>query len=280
MRTIILNSSHVVNNGLNDTFVYQFPTGSVSFKDDQLAVCQISMYYSWFNINSSLYGNNSISYTWTDGTVVNIAIPDGFYTIEDLNAYLQSVMYSNNHYLISSSGSLLYYLELVTNPTYYCIQLNSYAVPTALPAGWSKPGVWALPAVASTPQFTVSSNFSLIVGMNAGTYPSVVQATTYAKTSDFTPQVSPVSSVIMACNLVKNTCALPSTLLYSFSPNVSFGSQIVIQPPEFSFVDITDGAYTELKISLYDQDLNRMHFRDPNVIILLTVRNKSEIGGK
>ena len=62
MKTIVLNSSNLVNNGLNNQFVYVFPN-SVNIKNSYIAVASVAIYYSWFNISAAL-GNNKFSYTW------------------------------------------------------------------------------------------------------------------------------------------------------------------------------------------------------------------------
>jgi hypothetical protein len=286
MRTLIISGQNVVSNGFNDTYTYRFPVGAVDFKDDQVAVSSINMYYSWFNITTSntgsRYNNNVFQYVWYNNggsATRTITIPDGFYTVEDLNAYLQSQMVANGDYLVDSLGDFVYYLELVENPTAYAIQFNSYPIPTALPAGFTNPAGITFPAVATTPQIIILStnNFDNIIGFNAGTYPTPVQATNYSKISDFTPQVSPVSSLVLSCTLLRNTYAIPNTLLYSFSSAGStFGSLISIQPPEMSFVDIQDGSYTDFTIQFRDQSLNRVFINDSNLVVMLTIRDKKE----
>ena len=64
---IILNSSNLVqgSNG-NSTYRYQFPAGSVKFKNSKVAVASLSMYYSWYNITSG-NGNNSFQIIWPIG---------------------------------------------------------------------------------------------------------------------------------------------------------------------------------------------------------------------
>jgi len=283
MKTLILNANNVVDNTYNDTYTYQFPAGAVEFKDDQVAVSSISMYYSWFNIVQRVYNNNSFTYTWTDGLTYTVTFPDGgYYTIADINAYFQSVMFANKHYLYNTtSGKILYYLEFIENSVFYAIQYNAYVVPTVLPTGFALPAgaTWALPAVATTPQITILStnNFGLLLGFSAGTYPTTVpQVSTYSLTSNITPQLSPVSSLVMSCTLLNNRYSNPSTLLFSFAPNVTFGSLITVQPPELSFVDIQDGQYTNFTVTFKDQLLRTIDINDNNVVIMLTIRNKYE----
>lgn len=288
MRTIIISGTDLIpNDYYGNKFRYDFPVGSVSFKDDQIAVSSVQMYYSWFSITSSTtgsrYNNNIFQYYWYDNTgqigPFTITIPDGYYSVATLNAYLQSRMVANNHYLVDSFGDYVYYLELVENPSAYAVQFNSFPIPTALPALWTNPGGMTFPAVASTPQLVVLStnNFKDIIGFNAGTYPTITQATNYSKISDYTPQVSPVSSVVMTCSLVQNRYAIPNTLIYSFTPaGTSFGDIINVQPSELSFNDISDTTVNSIEITFLDQNLRDIKLNDTQLVILLVIKNKYE----
>ena len=286
MRTIIINGNNVVANTLNDTYKYSFPNGAVTFSNDQIAVASISIYFSWFNITSattaSRYNNNVYQYIWTDGGGSNtytVTMPDGYYEVSDLNAYLQYTMVQNGHYLVDGTGDFVYYLEMVINPTFYGVQVNSYPLPTALPAGFSNPAGIVFPAVASTPQLTIlpTNNFGTVIGFAAGTYPPVVQATNYSAISSVAPQITPINSIIMTCNLLNNIYANPNTLLYSFNPSgTRFGELISIQVPQFAFVDILDGQYTDFQIQFFDQNLTRIYINDSNIAVLLVIGKKEQ----
>jgi hypothetical protein len=272
----------VENNGFNDTYRFKFPS-TVEFKDDQVALSNISIYYSWYNINSTLYNNNSFSYRWIDDVVYTVSFSDGaYYTIADIQSYFYSVMFKNKHYLINSvDGDILVYLEFVENSTFYGVSINSYAIPTVLPTNYQIPqgATWSLPVgTAKTPQiiFSDSNNFKDLVGFSAGTYPSIVQSTNFSITSNNTPNISPVQSLLVQCSLINNYYSVPNTLLYSFSPNVTFGNLITINPSEYTYVDIQDGQYTEFLIKFSDQLLNQVDIKDSNIVILLTIRNKYE----
>jgi hypothetical protein len=285
MKTLILNASTVVENGLNDTYLYRFPAGAVEFKDDQIAVSSVSLFYSWFNIQQSVYNNNSFSYRWIDGSVNQVMYPDGgYYTVSDLNAYFQSVMYANGHYLINSTtGKSLFFLEFVENSVYYAIQFNAYIIPTTLPSGFALPAgaSWSLPVSASSAQITIgTNNFGTLIGFSSGTYPSSPATSTYSANSNITPQISPVSSLVVSCSLVNNRYSIPSTLVFSFAPNTTFGSLINVYPPEYSFVDIQDGQYTDFTIKFSDQLLRTIRINDNNIVVMLTIRNKYELTDK
>ena len=284
MRTIIINQNNVVPNNLNDTYTYRFPNGSVEFQNDQVAVASISMYFSWYNVTSatsaSQYNNNTYTYTWYNNggfSLHTVTMPDGYYEIADLNTFLQYTMVQNGHYLVDDTGKFIYYLELAVNPTYYGVQLNSYPIPTSLPMGWTNPAGLTFPPVDTTPQMTISgnNNFGKLIGFRAGVYPSLVQNTNYSVLSTLTPQITPVNSLILSCTLLNNNYSIPNTLLYSFNPaGTQFGGLITIQVPQFAFVDIVDGSFTDFTIQFFDQNLNRIFIQDSNIVVLLVIAKK------
>ncbi len=280
MPTIVLNYNNVANlNSGNNRLVYEFQGGGVQFKNNEIALTSLQMYYSWYNINRTLYNNNLYQYVWIDGTIVNVNIPDGYYNIEELNSYLENVMVTNNHYIIdTTNGDFVYYLQWQTNPTFYAIQFNAYPVPSVLPVGYVLPvgATWTLPLTATTPQITILPNgFRNIVGFNAGTYPTPTQSTTYSKLSDFTPQIQPISSVQLTCSLIANPYSSASKTLYAFGvPETAFGGQVLITPPEFAFQKIVDGNYNQFVVEILDQDGLPVNLRDPQMCILLNIRDR------
>ena len=276
---LIINESNLVENTSGSTYRYSFPI-PVTFKNSRVALSNVNMYYSWFNILASL-NNNTYQYIFTDGsgsTTVTVTMPDGYYSISDMNTYLQSVMITNGHYLVDGSGNNVYYLELVENPTYYAIQLNCYPFPTALPGGFTNPNALTFPVTASTAQFVIQANaFQNIIGFTASTIPAVIQATTYSELSSFTPQVSTVQSLIVTSNLLNNRYSNPNTLLYSFSAGAtSFGALINSSPNEFFFVPIQDGQYPYIEVTFLDQSYKRVNINDTNLIIQLLIETKIE----
>ena len=278
MNTIVLNSNNIINSG-NNQLRYRFPTAN-NFPSHQIALASIQLYYSWFNISSS-NGNNVFQYRWFDNVVYTVNIPNGFYTIAQLSAYLQSVMISNTHYLISSTTRTnVYFLEFVTNATLYSCQINAYPLSQTLATSnnWTLPvnATWTIPGGASISTIIIgASNFTKILGINAGTYPVVANVSTsqaYSKTSDFCPSVSPVNSLMLSCSLINSPYGNPANILYSFAPDVTFGSLINNQVNEFSWVEIAQGNYTEILITIVDQNLNPVTIIDPSIVITLLIK--------
>jgi hypothetical protein len=280
---IVINGNGLVPDLFNNTYRYTFPQGSVNFKNSKIALSNLNIFYSWFNI-SAVNQNNTFSVlfpTFAGSTLLNITIPDGFYDVATLNAFLQQIFITNNFYLVNGSGQNVYYMEFITNASAYAVQMNSFPVPTALPAGWTNPGSMTFPVVASTPLLNVpATNFRNIIGFNTGTYPAIFQATNFSKISDFTPQVTPINSVIIACSLLSNSYAIPNTIFYSFSTQgASFGSVISVQSTDHSYVDIQDGSYNSFTLSFLDQNFNQIKINDTSIIVQLLIKNPKGIKG-
>lgn len=277
---VTLNKNNLdPNDQKKSTYRYSF-AGTQYFKDTKIALAKVNLFYSWFNISAAL-NNNKFDYIFTDGsgsTTYNLTIPDGFYTIADLNSFLQFDMIDNGLFLVNDAGDNVYYLEIVENSTFYSIQLNNYAFPTALPSGWSNPNSLTFPLTASTSQFVIlNNNFQQFIGFNAGTIPSTIQTTNQSNLSDFTPQVNPVSSLVLDCNLLNNVTSNPPSLLYPFSASgTSFGGLIESSPVEYLWLDVNEGYYNDIIIKVLDQNFQRIDINDSNVIIQLAFRQLKE----
>jgi hypothetical protein len=277
MRPIVLNSTNVVSGSNNSKYRFRFAS-TTSFKNDQIALSNINIYFSWFNITTQ-YNNNFFQYIWTDGGggyTYDVLVPDGAYEISTLNAYFQFIMVQNGHYLVDDQKNYVYYAEIVLNPTYYAVEIKTYPLPTALPSGWTNPAGVMFPAVASTPQVIIpATNIRTLLGFDAGTYPSAVQSTAYNVLSQNTPQVATVQSVILLCSLLNNTLTNPNTFLYSIAPsNTQFGQLISVAVPELIFTDIVSGSYDSFEITLVDQNYVPLVVKDNNLIIQLVVRKR------
>jgi hypothetical protein len=281
MTIITLTANNIANRNLgNNRLVYQFQQGGVTFKNNELALGTLQLYYSWFNITSA-YRNNTYQYRWIDGTLVTITMPDGNYSVLELNAYLENIMVQNNHYLLNTTtGDFVYYLQLQVNATYYAVQFNSFPVPNALPPGYALPAgaTWVLPAVDSTPQLIILANgFRDIIGFNDGTYPAVSQTTTYSTLSVIAPQVNPVSSLQINCSIATNPYSTQSRVIYSTGiPETVFGGQINIATPEYAFTRLVDGTYNLFEISITDQDNRPIVFQDPQISLMLIIRSRGD----
>ena len=277
---LVINSSNVVQGTNNSTFQYNFISGSFNVPDNaEICISNMTVPYSWYNINASYYNNASFQYTWTVlgvKTTYTIVLPNGYYSVTDINNYLQGQMVLAGQYLVDANGNNVYYISLQYNVTYYSVQLLCYAVPTSLPSGYVQPTSWlGYPTVASTPQLIVlANNFGSIIGYTAGTYPAVVQATNYSTISNTTPNGSPVNSLIVQCNLVSNDVTMPSNIIDSMPITSSYGTNINYQPSYEKWVKLKKGRYGNMIITLLDQNFNRLIALDPNVLITFLLKIK------
>jgi hypothetical protein len=297
MRTLILNSSNIVAGTNNSILRYNFSGGGVNLvKGQKLALASLQMYYSIFNITAA-NRNNVFSYVWVNGTTYTVTVPDGFYDIVALNNYLRFTMVQNTHYLTTTTGDFVYLLSLGTNAVRYSIQLNCFRISTAIATAnsWSLPSgaTWVLPTNTIVPELVVpsltTSNFGLIIGFNAGTYPNAViagvppgQTQTPAYTTDqsflstYTPQVTPLSSFILTCSLINNNYAVPNNLIYSFSPQGTVGSQFTVAPNQYVFIDVNPGQYNSFDVQFIDQNFRPIVIQDPNMVIQIVVSDVND----
>lgn len=311
MRTLILNESNVVAGTNNSVLEFTFIGGNITLmKGQKVALATLQMYYSTFNI-TALNNNNTFSYYWwnTAGTAFveqAITIPDGFYDAVALNNYLHFEMIQRGHYLIDNdNGNFVYFIGITPNPTQYKIEINVYPMSSTLypidetapygantfrrPASVITSGAWSVPPNPLTPAFEFKANaFRQVLGFETGFYPTgaptyAVQtfpsannqtpsySTVQSYLSSSVPQITPLSSFILNCNLINNDYAVPSSLLYSFAPQSSFGEQFSIQPNEYIFIDCLPAQYNRLQLRFTDQNGRPIAIEDPNMVIQILI---------
>jgi hypothetical protein len=104
--------------------------------------------------------------------------------------------------------------------------------------------------------------------------PTLTQATDYNILSTSTPQGSTVNSLIVRNTLVNNSVTTPTDVMDGYAINSNFGSNLTYDPAFEKFVDLKDGVYNSMTLTIVDQNLNTIDARDPNVAITLIIRRK------
>lgn len=276
-------------------FQTTIPEGS-NFNNMKIGVSSFAIAYSWPNINAigssvvNLRTNGNFQYVWyqsTGAVTVTCTAPNNsFWETSDLNAFLHAQMLANKHYLVDSTNNPVYFMTIENNRSVYGIQINCTPIPTSLgtytyPSG----ATWTLPATASTPQLIVPSpsaynnnTFGSFIGVNAGTYPAATQTTFYSKVSDFTPTVSPVSTVLMTSNLCNNKMSSNRNVVFTFTPsNTSFGEIIVENDRNTCNYYDCIGQTNSVQVSFYDQNWNPLTILDPaSLVVTLTIKPKND----
>jgi hypothetical protein len=285
MRTLILSQRNVVAGSNNTVFEYVFPGGGIGLKPHtKIALASITMYNSTPNI-SAANNNNTYQYIWIDGTTNTVTMPDGFYEISDMNNFLHQTMLNNRHYLTEvSTGNAVWFLTMSVNTSTYKIDLLSYPMSTAtyvVPTNYTNPstglpGAWVVPGTSTNPQFVIPATlFDNVIGFAPGTYPAANNNTVITTSSStLPPQVNPLSSYLVKCNLVNNPFGIPNSLIYSFPPSGSFGQQFVVAPNEYSFIDAQDGFYNTMRIEITDQNDRPTVILDSNINILMVITDR------
>lgn len=262
---------------LNSTVTTTFPVVQ-AVQRCRLALSNINVYYSWFNITAD-YGNNQFSYIWPNGagsTTYTVTVPDGNYSLNDLSSYLQYAMTLNGTYLIDASGTNQYYISWVSNPTYYRVTMTVTPVPAAgtLPAGWTQPANYpgTLPTTSRSPQIVVPaaipnkrSSFGYVMGFPPGTYPATPATAVTSFNGQYVPEIDVVQSVNVQCSMVNQglVSRTPNTI-YTFTVNAQqFGGLISITPPQFIWFPVNDGNYASITLSLTDQNNYPLPLSDP-----------------
>ena len=283
---LVLNNTNVVGN-YNTQLVYQFINGTFHIPENsRMCLSSLTLPYSWFNINSALYDNASFSYIWYYGNgtarTYTVNIPNGFYQLAEIQQYLELYMISQNQYFTNSTtGQNLYYISFSTNSTYYAIQLICSPIPSSPPSGFTAPtagfnGTYGFPNAGYnyTPRVVIASNnkFGSLIGYSSGTYPSAVTQSTNNSLGNLTPNLTPVNSLILLCNLVKNDVSSQGNIFTSIPiSNTSFGSNINYDPNFENWISLNSGSYNSFTISILDQNFNYIEAKDPNLLITLTM---------
>ena len=288
---IVLNKLNITNSG-NNSLVYKFPN-TVKFEEgDQVAISHLNLYYSWFNITKK-YNNNMFQYKWwdVDGNLTDVRtvlIPDGFYSVSTLYEYVQKTLVDNKHYLVTDTGDFVYFIEFLTNSTYYAVEIRlsslseQYIIDQNLQypsnAGWVAPkntldGSTTIIHYA-TPHVIIPSNnsFGALLGFKAQTiYETTDISDQFSFLNDSATNMNPSSSFIVTCSLVDNPLGIPNNIIYSFALNsVAFGDMINTST-DVLYSKIKAGSYNEFRINIQDQDFNQLQILDPNLLIVLSI---------
>lgn len=285
--SIILNSKNLVQNGFNNTLEMTFGGSSADFKNCEIALGKLYMNNSMFNINSSLYGNNTFQIKIPYGTTLTwysltITLDNGAYQYSDINTFIQNKLYAIGAYLIDSSGNYVYPIQIAANTVRYACQIDMAPANITLPTGWSyaASGLWSsssgLPSTAYTPQIVIPSGISPILGISANTYPSAITTTSNTVLSDFTPQVSPIQSMLLRCSLINNrfNAAAPDVLTSFSDKGTDVGQLISVEPSALSWMTIPDQSVNKISVVIVDQDYRFVKLEDPKVEVEILIRTK------
>jgi len=278
---LVLNTNNSIT---NNTYQYQFINGSLQILDEaEICISNLQIPYSWFNV-SKAYNNQTFQIKFptssSSGQTYTITLNEGFFTVTDINAYIQQFCITNGLYLINSLGQYVYYLVLLYNVNTYGVQLITTLVPRTLPSGYTTPSNWVgFNTTSYCPQLIIpsTSTFGKLIGYTAGTYPTTITAS--ASTLNNTiPVGSNVNSLIVRCSLVDNQVGVPTDILDTINipSGATFGSNINYTPPALKWLRMSGGSQQFLRIVFMDQNFNALAMQDTNVCISILINNKGK----
>lgn len=274
---ILLNINNQV---AQHQFRYRF-SQPVDFSQYEIGLGSVSIFYSWRAITAQRQ-NNSFKIIWPTAsttTTYTITLPDGTYTAQDINAYLQYWSIQNNLYLINNTnGNYYYFISCSENVSSYAIQFNMQPV-RAVSGYTASVGFPTMPVTAYTPQLQItdsgSVSFSSIVGFTQGTYPATQTTSLYSVYSNFVPTVDPTAAVVIGISNLYNPLASNSQVLHTFtSAGVEYGQLVTTSQGQGISYCPMQGTNNEITLSFYDQNMLPLQLIDPNVCIRLLMRPK------
>jgi hypothetical protein len=204
-------------------------------------------------------------------------ISDGYYSVSDINFFVQNQCIINNLYVTTNDGlNNVYFVELAINSIRYSTSLNFYAIPTASEAtalGYVKPSsaTWNFPTEPVCPSLSFQQSFGNLIGQTFGTYPQTPSSNNIQFLSSQTPKISPVDSLILTCNLVNSKYSIPSNVLFTVPISSSLGSLINVNISSIVFNDILAQNFSSLEITIFDQLFNPVVLLDTEMTPTLVI---------
>lgn len=202
----------------------------------EMAFIKAHLWYSYYNISSEL-NNNTLRYNNGVSYSATITIPDGQYTVGQLNTYIQSVMSDNGDFTLDTSGNEVYDIVLEANQSTIRVNLtltNSYTLDLTL------------------------SDLYLLLGFAqeeisvSGDAPNVANINNSINTLD-------IHNSLITTNFNNSS---KSDIIETFTPETVPGSNIVLNPPYKIFFPIQPhmNVISEMRTYITDNSNNIINF--------------------
>ena len=166
-----------------------------------MALANLSIYYTWKNINSE-YNNNKFKIsapTWNK----TFDLPDGSYSIDDIQDYFEFII--KKHETLTENPPIQIYPNKIKNRIVFKIK-TGYKLELLTPE--------TMKLLGSTKKDVDKD-----------------------KDGENVPKLESVEVVLVHCNLVKNDYQHTSKVLFSFVPNKQFGQLINISPHSLTMMN-------------------------------------------
>ena len=199
-----------------------------------IALSNLSIYYTWSNIKSS-YNNNKFkisSPTWNE----ELILPDGFYSISDIQDYFQNIF--KKHRENTDKLSIQIYVNKIKNRITFKIK-KGYTL-----------------------ELLTKETMKLLR--------STKNKITKDKNGENVPHIETTEVILVHCNMVNNGYQHDSRVWYTFVPNKSFGSLLNISPSNHIFLKTFNSEYDEIVEWFTDQNSKPLEIEDRINLTMVT----------
>ena len=181
-----------------------------------LALANLSIYYTWKNIKSE-YNNHKFKIsapTWNE----TFDLPDGSYSIDDIQDYFEFII--KKHEILTDNLPVKIYPNKIKNRIVFKIK-TGYKLELLTP---------------ETMKLLGSKN-------------KVIDKD---KNGENLPKLEIVEVVLVHCSLVKNDYRHTSKVLFTFVPNKKFGQLINFSPQAFTMMNTVNPEFTYVEVWFTD----------------------------
>jgi hypothetical protein len=141
--------------------------------------------------------------------------------------------------------------------------------------GYQKPvgATWNFPSSNTMNKIEINSNLKSYFGTTFVLFGDIspAQNMNYLSANGICPVVSPVFSIFLGCNLIVSDFNQIGNLFCQFPISASYGNLIKIESSIDALISIKEGIYSEILITLWDQDNNPLISQDPEMTCFLIV---------
>ena len=237
----------VQSNGGQFTTTLAQPIQLDTSKEYECALVYLSLYYSMPNI-SATKGNNTFSYSPDSGTTVKpVVIPDGTWSLPDINAFFKQTMIDNGDF----TGTDTVFIELLAD-------FNTLRTQLEITSG--------------TYQITFPAGFASLIGFTPGTYTSSQQGQNLVDITDGSNLWTVSVPDLITANYRGSQ---RSSVIFTWSPNLPPGSLLTYEPSNLVYTPIVKNyVIQKLTVRIADQLDRVADMRDEVVSVVLHIREK------
>ena len=216
-------------------FVYQF-TDKLNLKNSNknMALANLSIYYTWKNIKSELNNNKFKIHalTWSNIFTLN----DGSFSIGDIYDYFEYII--KKHETVTDNPSIQIYINKIKNRIVFKIKTGY--------------------------------KLELLTGETMQLLGSSKKVIYQNKDGELVPRLETLEVVLVHCNLVNNSYQQASKVLFTFVPNKQFDQLITITPHSLIMLKTTNAEFSFIETWFTDQNNRPLEIED-NVNITLII---------